>query len=581
MTVREQYLSLLKEWMDALLEYQLGNPKHPHLHGALLCPACQIIHGRCADAVYPLLTLADYTGEEKYLIAARNLFDWNASLLCEDGSMYNDGQHEWRGITVFTAIAFHNAMHYHGHLLTEDERARWMKRLGGFAGWLYKYIDVGYSTNINYIATTCLAMALLADDFDRSEYRVRAKKLLEYTLGCLTEDGLLYGEGKPIDRITANGFRCVDMGYNIEESMPSILECAYHLGDTALLDRARKAWRTHIDFMLPDGAWDNSFGTRTFKWTYWGSRTSDGCQGALNRLGKEEPMYAEAALRNLELYRRCTVNGLFHGGPDNFHHGEEACLHHAFEHAKVLAQALDEGICEFERTGIPSDHPESLKEYRDVGIVRAASGSWRMTASVNDFEYMRGGAASGGAITLLWHEKAGPVFATANTDYSMFESHNMQLTRRNTSHRSLCPGVVLGEKFAQFYDHSAKMKAEEQSGGVRISVQARLADINHCPSDAAPCRLEYMLSADSLRIFGTIDPQAELILPVIARDDAPLIKQPGKLTIEKPGAAVIVEADRIAANPEHIFCLAPGFEAVEVHILPDENGSIDVSIRVE
>jgi hypothetical protein len=29
---------------------------------------------------------------------------------------------------------------------------------------------------------------------------------------------------------------------------------------------------THLEFMLHDGAWDNSWGTRNFKWTYWGNR---------------------------------------------------------------------------------------------------------------------------------------------------------------------------------------------------------------------------------------------------------------------------------------------------------------------
>lgn len=581
MTVREQYLSLLKEWMDAMLEYQLDNPKHPHLHGALLCPACQIIHGRCADAVYPLMALADYTGEEKYLTAARRLFDWNASLVCEDGGMYNDAQSTWQGITVFSAMAFHNTLRYHGHLLTEAERARWMERLDGFAGWLYKYLDVGFRTNVNYLATNALAMALLADDFNRPEYRARARKLLEYCTTCLTEDGLLFGEGYPIDRLSDRGFHCVDVGYDVEESMPSLLECAYHLGDEALLSKIKKAWRAHIELMLPDGAWDNSFGTRTFKWTYWGSRTSDGCQGALNRLGKEDPMYAEAALRSLELYRRCTANGMFHGGPDNHHHGEEACLHHAFEHAKVLAQALDEGVCEFERTSIPSDHPDALKRYRDIGVIRAACGGWRMTATVNDFEYMPGGASSGGAITLLWNEKTGPVFATANTDYSMHEAHNMQLTRRNTTHRPLCPRVVLGEKLAQFYDRTAQMTAEETDGGVRISVRAHLADSDHRLSDAAPYILEYLLTEDGLRISGIIDPKAELILPVIARSDAPLTRQPGRLIIKKPGAAIIVDAESIAPDPERIFNLAPGLEAVELHILPDAGGRIDVAIRTK
>ncbi len=73
--------------------------------------------------------------------------------------------------------------------------------------------------------------------------------------------------------------------------------------------------RAHLDMMIPDGAWDNSFGSRTFKWTYWGSRTSDGCQTILNALGKKEHVFAEAALRNVELYHKTTYDGLLYGGP--------------------------------------------------------------------------------------------------------------------------------------------------------------------------------------------------------------------------------------------------------------------------
>ena len=44
--------------------------------------------------------------------------------------------------------------------------------------------------------------------------------------------------------------------------------------------------RTHMEFMLPDGGWDNSWGTRNYKWTWWGSRTSDGCQPAYPGLSR-------------------------------------------------------------------------------------------------------------------------------------------------------------------------------------------------------------------------------------------------------------------------------------------------------
>ena len=97
--------------------------------------------------------------------------------------------------------------------------------------------------------------------------------------------------------------------------------------------------------MLPDGGWDNSIGTRNFKWTYWGGRTSDGCQAALNHLGKDDVAFAESALRNLELYKACTHQGLLMGGPHYARHGEEPCIHHTFCHAKVLAEALDERHC--------------------------------------------------------------------------------------------------------------------------------------------------------------------------------------------------------------------------------------------
>ena len=80
-------LSLLKQWCDALLEYRVEK-LHPRLDGALLCPACQVVHGRCGELVYPLLCLADRTGEARYLDAARKLFEWSESLACDDGSIY-------------------------------------------------------------------------------------------------------------------------------------------------------------------------------------------------------------------------------------------------------------------------------------------------------------------------------------------------------------------------------------------------------------------------------------------------------------------------------------------------------------
>lgn len=74
------------------------------------------------------------------------------------------------------------------------------------------------------------------------------------------------------------------MGYNVEETIPSLVGYALITGDKEALDIMEKTMKVQIEFMLPDGAWDNSWGTRNFKWTYWGSRTSDGCQAGFAAL---------------------------------------------------------------------------------------------------------------------------------------------------------------------------------------------------------------------------------------------------------------------------------------------------------
>ena len=52
---------LLRVWCDGMLRVQIHDPDHPELHGALGCPACNKIHGRCMDAVYPFLYMAEST----------------------------------------------------------------------------------------------------------------------------------------------------------------------------------------------------------------------------------------------------------------------------------------------------------------------------------------------------------------------------------------------------------------------------------------------------------------------------------------------------------------------------------------
>ena len=67
--MKERAFKLMKEWCDTLLTYRVST-NTPYTDGALLCPACHVIHGRIADLSFPLTLLYVKENDEKYLAAA-------------------------------------------------------------------------------------------------------------------------------------------------------------------------------------------------------------------------------------------------------------------------------------------------------------------------------------------------------------------------------------------------------------------------------------------------------------------------------------------------------------------------------
>ena len=570
-TVESAVYGLLKTWCDTMLDLQLDMPGKPAFDGGILCPSCKEIHGRCHDTIYPLMYMADRTGDSRYLQAAKKLFAWGANMLCDDGSIYNDAQNEWNGITVFNAISLCDALTLHGHLLEPAEREAWEERLKGYGNWLYHNLDGHLPTNINYFATNACAMALLGAYFKKPEYQALAARLMHSAEEHLTENGLLFGEGSPNDARTPKGCRPIDVGgYNVEESLPSLCRCAEISGDAEALRIFTESFRAHLKWMLPDGAWDNSVGTRNFKWTYWGSRTSDGCQEALFALGSREPVFAEAAWRNLKLYERCTSGGLLHGGPDYARMGELPCVHHSFCHAKALAGALDRGLYSFMRQKLPADDPPALKYYPELDTYRLARGGWCADITAYDFVYMPGGHASGGTVSLLFHKACGPLIAVGAVDYSLHEVHNQQLSLKKRLHRSVCPRIeaeIGGIRYGQQYDLDAKLKAEQTANAVCVHVDAALCTPSREKlSENGACTLDYMLTDDAFYIRGTVAAalagSAAYILPITEAGQVQILK------------------GRRCGEPVPVFSLDPGLLCREYRVCPDPEGVFALCIRI-
>ena len=64
--VLNRYVSLLKSWCDGLIEYQIKELADSTLNGAFVCPACKNIHGRCDNAMFPMMYMFNETQDEKY-----------------------------------------------------------------------------------------------------------------------------------------------------------------------------------------------------------------------------------------------------------------------------------------------------------------------------------------------------------------------------------------------------------------------------------------------------------------------------------------------------------------------------------
>ena len=310
------YSTLLKTWCDGLIARQIVAMRDPVFYGGLLCPACALIHGRCGDAVYPLLKMAHSTADQKYVRAAKLVFEWSeAQVSRPDGSWINDVTlSQWQGITVFHSIALAEALTHHAEVLDSGTRSAWTSRLAAAAKFLDSFIT-NKTGNVNYPATATLAFVLCGQVLAEPRYIERGRKLAQQVLDQFTSDGFLFGEGHPLDGISPKGCRPVDLGYNVEELLPSLALYNQLTCDKTVEQQVVSARKTHMEFQFPDGAWDNSWGTRNYKWSWWGSRTSDGCHPGFLLMAGHDPRFREVARRNPELMANCSHEGLLYGGP--------------------------------------------------------------------------------------------------------------------------------------------------------------------------------------------------------------------------------------------------------------------------
>lgn len=575
---------LLRAWCGKLLELQVTSVDNPALRGGILCPACAGIHGRCLDAIYPFMYLADTDQDSRYLEAAKMLFDWAENTVSrEDGSFVNDTNSDWKGTTVFSVIQLIEALTWHGHLLDQVTYERWKQRIAKAADFLYDFKEFEVC-NINYRITNSLAMLLCSELLGDERYAQRGSELIHSAVAHISESGILFGEGRPVDGFSKRGCRPVDIGYNMEESLPALIQYAYTAGDEELKSIGIKALKRHLLFMLEDGGIDNSFGTRNYKWTYWGSRTSDGCALGYLMAAEDEPDFGTGAYKNLRLLESCTHDGFLYGGIHICDMGEYPCIHHAFSHAKVLAGILDRGLLGRLKDGVlPRTELEKTVYIPETDTFLVAGAGYTATITGYDWEYvnLKDGHAGGGALSLLWHKKAGLVLCGSMNRYVMKEPNNMQLPRFR-HHECLTPRLEYVDTdkntvYSSLYDHKCEITYIENSGSTRITVKGILTDIDQNrkeEDEKAGYQAEYRFEPDCVKVLINSDQNARFILPLISKHTETVVWDEFGVTIGRPESKVHLMVENglfeLPYKTERIYNLIPGAEAVKVEMTPVE-----------
>lgn len=597
-SIQSEAFSLLHTWVDTLLEYQMKS-EDPHLDGGLICPACARIHGRCGDAVLPILCVAQHTGDTKYVTAAKRLMKWMDNVRMPDGSWMNDvNVSDWNGTTVFASIALVEALRHHGELLDDSTKTEWRKQLlqaGEFINgnnFIYSRKREGMrNMNVNYSASATYALYAIGAECGRKDFQQKARETATDIIPYFTENNhFLYGEGPNIWTKTPNGCRPVDLLYNVEESLPNMVYYALEANDTTLLQHLKASMDTHLEFMLPDGAWDNSWGTRGFKWTYWGGRTSDGFMGGYYALAHLNPTYAEAIGRNVKLLNEATHHGLLYGGMHYRAWGWAPCIHHTFGHAKALASFLNQPVKKVSKAQLPRDTAYGCKELKDIHTWLIATRDWRATLTGFDAEYkVKGTHPMGGVLSMLWYKERGAIFAATMNKYTLIEAPNMQTYAPEKYQMTGTPRIELVENGIMYsnLDDLNTTIAYRQAGEKHLfDVCTHLVDSKQqVPSVGSDSiHLTYCIDAQSIRISSQLpaslkDKEIRLVLPVIADPEEKEIHSEYQLDLK--GLHIQTNTPyQIAPNQNgRIFNPVPGFTFIPMLVYADDKGYIEATLQ--
>ena len=422
-----EFLANLYTLCDGMLATQ--NLKAGKDFGALVCPSVNPdthpTHSRGAEAVYPFAVAFKRGHDAKYADAAVKLGNWLITIQNSAGAWgevwpNHDG---WDGTTADQLISMAGAYGILKDRLTPAENTAWTNSIKRAADWIEANFPKG---NLNYLPTGSVALKFAANVSANppAKWMAKADALMAQTMQSVNSEDFITGEGMGID-----------LGYNIAQSIGYIALYGILTGKPEPLAFAARVLKVQGKFMYPNGAIDNSWGTRSYKWMLEsGTKTAPGIPFTFGLLADKDPAFSRGAQLSVEFLSRYYIGDqkLIVYGPNAAEHptSNPPCLYPTFARAQSLATAVEYGPDAVAPGPIRSE-TKNWSEYfssAKTALVRTVMVMATLTAYDGIAQYDRSEVVRGGSITNLWfagYGKLGFLQSSSQSNYIREEAPHM------------------------------------------------------------------------------------------------------------------------------------------------------------
>ncbi len=543
-SLQREFLETLAVLSRALLDTQITDASSPD-HGALVCPETKDLHTRAGEAVYPFAIMFKRTNDERQLRAAVALGNWLIRQQAKDGE-WAETPWTWTGTTTDQLLMMSLAYPILEPHLTAAERLAWRTSIERAAAYLVERMSPDFAT-INYCATTPATLAVTDRLFPNPAYLPKARQLARQVLARMNADGFIEGEAARVGAVKYG----VDPGYEMDMSFWGLALYAKLTGDSLVDSYVRRAARSHLSLVYPDGMIDGSWGTRSYKWTTYGTKTGDGSQVLFSLLAPEDARYRTAAIRNLELLRSMIKNGLVGSGPHFFELTHTPpCIYSTFARAKNLALAAElADPSEGDTPPLPSDKPGMLTVYPTVNVALARTQHFMVTVSAYQYvdqqnwgEGRYSQFPGGGSAANVWVRGLGLLQTSSPTRYVRGEVIHMPEIKEGI--RPLTPRIEFADAadlFTNLYERTGQMSVTKHSDAhVEISVSGELKNERLLPGGVA-YRLSHEVRDTTLtkRValrYHSRSPSIDIVEPVLAPSGTTVARQGARAVSVRSGA---------------------------------------------